>query len=42
MANLPYLPHTEADIRAMLEKIGVKKLEDLYSDVPQEFLKKGA
>ena len=26
----------------MLEKIGVKKLEDLYSDVPAEFLKKGA
>ena len=42
MGNLPYLPHTEADIRAMLEKIGVKKLEDLYSDVPSEFLKKGA
>ena len=42
MGNLPYLPHTEADIRAMLEKIGVKKLEDLYSDVPAEFLKKGA
>ena len=42
MGNLPYLPHTEADIRAMLEKIGVKKLEDLYSDVPSEYLKKGA
>ena len=26
----------------MLEKIGVKKLEDLYSDVPSEYLKKGA
>ncbi len=42
MANLPYLPHTQEDIRVMLEKIGVKKLEDLYSDVPSEFLKKGA
>ncbi len=42
MAALPYLPHTEADIRTMLERIGVKKLEDLYSDVPSEFLKKGA
>ncbi len=42
MAALSYLPHTEADIKAMLERIGVKKLEDLYSDVPAEFLKKGA
>ena len=39
---LPYLPHTQADIRAMLDRIGVKKLEDLYADVPAEFLKKGA
>ena len=42
MAQLPYLPHTESDIRAMLDRIGVQKLEDLYSDVPSEFLKKGA
>ena len=42
MAALSYLPHTEADIKAMLERISVKKLEDLYSDVPAEFLKKGA
>ncbi len=26
----------------MLDKIGVQKLDDLYSDVPKEFLKKGA
>ena len=26
----------------MLDRIGVQKLEDLYSDVPSEFLKKGA
>ena len=42
MAALAYLPHTEADIKAMLERIGVEKLEDLYSDVPAEFLRKGA
>ena len=36
-----YLPHTEADIRAMLEKVGLKSLEDLYSDVPPEFLHRG-
>ena len=38
----PYLPHTEADIRAMLEKIGVKTLDDLYADVPAGCLRKGA
>ena len=26
----------------MLDKIGVKKLDELYSDVPAEFLHKGA
>ena len=38
----PYLPHTQADIRAMLEKIGVKSLDDLYADVPEGCLRKGA
>ncbi len=33
-----YFPHTEDDIRQMLDKIGVETLEDLYSDVPQEFI----
>ena len=42
MAGLSYLPHTQADVQAMLKRIGVTKLDDLYSDVPAEFLKKGA
>ena len=42
MARLPYLPQTEADVKAMLARIGVNKLEDLYSDVPAQFLHKGA
>ena len=42
MAQLPYLPQTEADVKAMLARIGVNKLEDLYSDVPAQFLHKGA
>ena len=42
MAQCAYFPHTDADIQAMLDKIGVKQLDDLYSDVPKEFLKKGA
>lgn len=30
------MPHTEEDIRVMLDKIGVKSIDDLYSDVPGE------
>ncbi|MGM9804342.1 MAG: aminomethyl-transferring glycine dehydrogenase subunit GcvPA [Muribaculaceae bacterium] len=30
-----YFPHTEADIQAMLARIGVTSLDDLYSDVPE-------
>ena len=31
-----YIPHTEEDIRKMLETIGVKKLEDLFQTIPKE------
>ena len=41
MSAFPYFPHTAEDIRQMLEKIGVSSLEDLYSDVPADFLYKG-
>lgn len=33
-----FMPHTEEDIRAMLEKIGVKSIDDLYADVPAEVI----
>ncbi|MBO7192030.1 MAG: aminomethyl-transferring glycine dehydrogenase subunit GcvPA [Bacteroidales bacterium] len=33
-----YFPHTEDDIRQMLDRIGVGTLEDLYSDVPQDVI----
>lgn len=29
-----YFPHTESDILEMLEKIGVRKIEDLFSEIP--------
>ena len=32
-----YLPHTEEDIRKMLDAISVKKLEDLFQTVPKEY-----
>ncbi len=37
-----YFPHTEEDIRQMLDKIGVQSLDDLYEDVPEVIkLKRG-
>lgn len=33
-----YLPHTPEDVEAMLSLCGMKSLDDLYSDVPDELL----
>jgi glycine dehydrogenase subunit 1 len=33
---LTYVPHTDADRRAMLDAIGVETLEDLFADVPRD------
>ena len=33
-----YFPHTEDDVRQLLDRIGVGSLEDLYSDVPQDVI----
>lgn len=41
MSTFAYFPHTEEDIRAMLNRIGVASLDDLYSDVPDAFKYKG-
>jgi len=41
MANFPYFPHTDQDIRVMLDKIGVESMEDLFKDVPSKFLHEG-
>ena len=32
-----YIPHTEEDIRKMLDAIGVKNLEDLFDAIPKEY-----
>ncbi|HSM26203.1 MAG TPA: aminomethyl-transferring glycine dehydrogenase subunit GcvPA [Anaerolineaceae bacterium] len=32
-----FIPNTEAERNQMLEKIGLSKIEDLFSDVPKEF-----
>lgn len=33
-----FMPHTEEDIRVMLEKIGVDSIDELYGDVPAEVI----
>ena len=32
--NYKYFPHTEDDLRTMMEKAGVKDLDGLYSQIP--------
>ncbi len=34
----PYIPHTEKDIKYMLDQIGVKDISDLFSDIPNEII----
>ena len=41
MGTFCYFPHTEEDIARMLERIGVSSLDDLYSDVPADYIYKG-
>ena len=36
-----YIPHTPEDVARMLERIGVKSVDDLYSDVPGEVIFRG-
>jgi len=38
---MPFIPHTENEIQSMLESIGVKQIDDLFSEVPKE-LRAGA
>ena len=34
---MTYIPHTEANRKAMLEAIGVKSLEELFPAVPEKY-----
>ena len=34
--SFSYFPHTEEDIQAMLARIGMKSLDDLYADIPKD------
>ena len=30
-----YFPHTDSDLKAMLEKVGIASLDELYADIPE-------
>ena len=34
--NFKYFPHTDADLTAMMEKVGVSSLDGLYAELPEE------
>ncbi len=41
MASFAWFPHTDEDIRVMLERIGVENLDALFDDIPEAFRHKG-
>ena len=38
---MPYIPHTEADRKAMLETIGVSSIDELFREIPEKLRIKG-
>ena len=38
MGKFPYFPHTEEDVKQMLDRVGLPSLEGLYSDVPERVI----
>lgn len=34
----PYIPHSEQEIKEMIEEIGVSDISELFSDIPKKFL----
>lgn len=35
---MPFIPHTELDTKTMLQKIGVKNVDDLFDEIPPQLL----
>src|SRR5690348_9024969 len=33
---MPFIPHSEADVAAMLKTIGVQRIEDLFDEIPPD------
>lgn len=38
---MPFIPHTEDDVKAMLNAIGVKSIDDLFDEIPAELRSTG-
>jgi len=38
---MPFIPHTEEDVREMLAAIGVKDIEALFDEIPAELRSAG-
>lgn len=38
---MPFIPHTEADVREMLATIGAKSIEELFDEIPQNLRVQG-
>ena len=36
-----FFPHTDADLQAMFQKVGIKSLDDLYAEVPEQIRFRG-
>jgi len=37
---MPYIPHTDEDVKAMLDTIGVDSIDDLFDEIPKDILAK--
>ncbi|HLG53562.1 MAG TPA: aminomethyl-transferring glycine dehydrogenase subunit GcvPA [Steroidobacteraceae bacterium] len=33
---MPYIPHTDEDVRAMQERIGIRDIDELFDEIPKE------
>jgi len=38
---MPFIPHSEIDIKQMLDTIGVSEINDLFDEIPQHLRTKG-
>jgi glycine dehydrogenase subunit 1 len=41
MSRFSYIPHTDADVETMLDRIGVENVDSLFADVPQRLRETG-
>jgi glycine cleavage system pyridoxal-binding protein P len=36
---MPFIPHTDADVKAMLKSIGVNSIDQLFDEIPEKLRK---